>query len=114
MSRKPFRIENIGEIDDGRIAAAVNVELGRVVQDCINRPGDASARKVTIETIVKPQKGDDGVCVAVDVEFEVKSRVPSRRSKRYEMQTNAGGALVFNPASPDDVRQGTLDEMGGA
>lgn len=106
-------LATLGQLDLGKIDAAFAAELRHVVKDCIDRPHEESARKVVLELAVTP-RASDGVCSVVDGEFTLKSTVPPRRTRPYEMAVHASGQLLVNPESPDDIRQGTLDEVGGS
>lgn len=58
---------------------------------------------------MQPESDDSGGDLeSCDVRFEVKTTIPKRESKTYNMRASAFGALVFNELSPDDARQGTL------
>lgn len=105
-------LATLGQLDLGKVDAAFANELRHVVKDCIDRPHEGQARKVVIELAVTPRPSD-GVCSVVDGEFTLKSTVPPRRTRPYEMAVHASGALMVNPESPEDVRQGTLDELRG-
>jgi hypothetical protein len=101
---------SIKDLDNGRLNEAFRQELAHVVRDCNDRSNDQTARKVSLVFSVTP-KDDAGE--AVDVELEIKSTVPPRRSRPFEMAVDMrGGAgdLIFNDASPDNVKQRTLDE----
>jgi len=52
---KPFAIEDIGLLDDGRVARAINNDIKMTTCDCLDRPGDASKRKVIIEIEQTPE-----------------------------------------------------------
>lgn len=43
-------LESINDLDDGRVAVAFMQELRRAVTDCMDRPGDTTARSVSLET----------------------------------------------------------------
>lgn len=110
--KKPFKIADIGEVDEGRVATAIDMAIGDAAKDCGNRPGETTARKVVVTINLKPVADESGVCSATDVEFEINRKFPAKRSRTYEMGIHPGGGLLFNAASPDNVRQGTLDEAG--
>lgn len=103
-------LAELANIDNGKIAAVFQNELRRVVGDCVDRPTDDSARKVNMTVMVKPQESD-GVCATVEMEVVVKSSVPDRRTRPYQMEVHARGDVILNDASPDNIRQGTLDEV---
>jgi hypothetical protein len=103
-------LDTLKSLDMGKISAAFDHELRHVVKDCIDRPGDESTRTVALQMTVKPEPSD-GVCDTVMCEFTVTSKVPPRRSRQFQLQAHARGDVLVNTESPDDVRQGTLDEI---
>lgn len=107
-----FEISKLSSVDDGRIAAAVDLAIEQCSRDCVDRPGDSGTRKVTLEIGIKPEQGEDGSCETAAVEFQIKTSLPARRSKTFQMATKPSGMLEFNPASPDAIGQRTLDEAG--
>ena len=46
-----------------------------------------------------------------DGEFQIKTKIPARKSKLYSFQTNRKGHLVFSTTNPEDVNQTTLDDI---
>lgn len=108
----PMTLNSLGELDNGKIVAAFDHELRHVVRDCVDRPGDKSSRVVTLQLNVTPDPDERSLCETVLCEFTVKSQVPPRRTKAYQLEARANGAVLVNPASPESIRQGTLDEAG--
>ncbi len=104
-------LSSMQELDDGRVAAAFIAELKRVVLDCIDRPGDKSARKVALQFNLTPVIADDGTCEAASGEFKIKSTVPERKSKTYSFNVNKKGHLIYSSNSPEDVDQTTFDDL---
>ncbi len=105
MSRQQFRIEDLKKFDFGIVATAFNKQVERVVSDCMDRPTDDKAREVMLVLKAKPLavvSGSSVDCEAVDVEFEIRSRVPTLRSKIVRMEPKADGRLLFNPDNSDD------------
>lgn len=102
-----FTLATIAEMDGGRIKTAFEQALKRIEADCKDRPGVKAARKLELVLTMTPI-ADDGELDSVDVTFRIKDAVPKRESKSYNMQAVAGG-LLFNDASPEDVRQMSLD-----
>lgn len=111
MTLIPVTLETIKDLDDGRVAAAFALELKRAVNDCMDRPGDANARNVYLECKLTPVIGDDGQCEGANGEFQIKSKVPTRKSKTYSFGLNKKGFLYFSDESPDNVNQTTIHEM---
>ncbi len=112
MSREvQLTLENLKDLDFGKIGAAFNAELAHVTKDCLDRPGDTKCRKVSIMFILVPtpdtigngQPGD-----VIHVGCEISSSVPKRRTRIYEMSPRVNGMLTFHPESPEDPRADLL------
>jgi len=112
MARQQLKLATLPDIDGGKLAAAFDISLDAAIQDCLDRSSDTRARKVCLEITIKPNP-DEGVTDLIDVEGKIIAKVPARQSRIYQMQTHPTGRAFFNPASHDDVRQGTLDEAKG-
>ena len=112
MSQKRLNLAALIEIDDGRINQAVNIELTKLVHDIYDRGADGGKRSLIIEIGLTPIVSGGNVD-DVDVEVELASKAPKRRSKTYRMQQKGGQALVFNPHAPEEPRQRTIDERAG-
>ena len=111
MPMMELNLANLNELDDGRVSVAFMHELRRVVQDCMDRPGDTTARKVSLEFNLKPIIAEDGSCESADGDFKIKSTVPVRKSKNYSFNVNKKGHLIYSSNSPDDVDQTTFDDV---
>lgn len=97
----------------GSIDRLFSRQLQRAILDCDDRPGDKSARTVTVELKIKPvlQQGDGqggAAIIDVAVEAQVKSKLPNYISKTVECQVKNGGRAVFNDLSPDNANQPSL------
>ncbi len=103
-------LESIKDLDDGRVSVAFMHELKRAVADCQDRPGDKNSRTVTLEVKLEPVIDEGGQCEEVKGEFQIKSKVPQRKSKTFSFGVRRGGILVHNVDSPDDIDQKTLLE----
>jgi len=110
MTLKHFKIQEIGELDDGRVAAMINKCIRSVVDDCANRPGVTESRSVGVRFEVVPLVGEEAVCTEVIIEVVASTSLPKSRSKAIAMGVRPQGMLVFNSASVESVRQGTLDQ----
>ena len=108
MARKELTLDNLKDLDFGKIGEAFNQEIQRVVRDCNDRPGDKRARKVAIEFAVVPVLGEGGDCEECLVEAQITSAVPKRRTKVYTMLPNRNGQLAFHPELPDEPDGQTL------
>ena len=112
MAVKHLNFEALSEIDDGRIKEAWEQAAKRARDDCADRPGVLKARKVTLTMTLTPVSASDGSLDTVDVQFEIDDSLPKRISAAYNMKAVRGG-LLFNDLSPDDIKQGTLDDVAG-
>lgn len=111
MRQEQFTLENLRLLDFGKIGAAFNAELERVVKDCMDRPRDDNARKVSITFNLTPEADPTAIeadCEAVTVECEITSAVPKRRTKIYRMSPRQDGTLAFHPDIPEEPDGSTL------
>lgn len=112
MSFMEVNLQNLSELDDGRVAVAFMQELKRATADCIDRPGDKKPRIVTLEVRLEPVVDvESGQCEGANGEFQIKSRVPTRKSKTYSFGIKKTGQLYFSSESPDNVDQTTFDDV---
>lgn len=101
------------EIDSGRIKAALDLELQKMIEDCEDRPLVTKDRVVTLKIKLKPVCNDTTM-ESVDVSCEINGKVPVRATNAYNMRARkrAGHwSLVYNDLSKDNVNQRTLDEV---
>lgn len=104
-------LASLNDLDDGRVAVAFMQELRRAVQDCMDRPGDKNARSINLELKLTPVVGDEGQCDGAMGEFQIKSKVPTRKSKTYSFGTNTKGHLMYSANSPTNIDQTTFDDL---
>jgi hypothetical protein len=97
----------LAQLDESRVNKLLAVHLARIAQDCINRPGDKSPRKVSLEFAVVPVLDPEGFCESVRLSIERKSKVPTYRTKSYEMRVGTRG-FAFNVDFPDTLDQAPL------
>ncbi len=107
MALEKFTLATLADMDGGRIRAAFEQALKRIEADCKDRPAVKTGRRLELVLTMTPI-ADYGELDSVDVTFKIRESVPKRESKAYNMQAVAGG-LLFNDASPEDVRQKSLD-----
>lgn len=108
MSLEKFSLKSLSTIDGERIAIAFEQALRRVVQDCEDRPGDSTARTVTLTLAVKPRLDVEGICDDCNIQVAVTDSVPKRKSKVYNMSVRKGGHLLYNDDSLDNAKQETF------
>jgi hypothetical protein len=108
--REALKLENLKLLDFGKVGAAFDHELRHVVLDCMDRSMDKRPRKVSITFTIKPVVPVDSPadCSEVEVECEVTSTVPKRRTQIYKMRPTAKGELAFHPDLPAEPDEGTL------
>lgn len=105
---KEFTLDNLRHLDFGKAAEAFNQQIRRVANDCLDRPGDANPRKVNMEVMVKPAVNDDGSCDRVKLQIQVTSKVPSLRTRVYDVGLRKNGILAFSEDSPENFDQTTI------
>lgn len=113
MAMVELTLDSLKDLDDGRVALAFVHELRRVVTDCEDRPGDTSVRKVSLQAEIKPVVAPGGLLDGVTVGFQVKSSLPTKKSKVYTMNARRGGQLLFSSDNAEDYRQRSLLEGEG-
>lgn len=110
MAKQRLTLEALTGLDSGQAAAAFQHELKKAVKDCVDRPGEEGEREVTLKVKVKPALQSSGICTHASVDFECHSKIPRQKTRKYDMEVDARGELLFNPESPEDVNQQTIDE----
>jgi len=108
--KRELSLATLEHLDYGKLATAFQQHLRRAVADCLDRPGDDSARKVTITFEIKPASDQTGDCERCKVDAQVLSKVPAHRTRVLDMAPRKGGHLLFDDDSPDDVNQVTLGD----
>lgn len=109
---KTLSLETLPDLDGGRIQAAVDRELAHINRDLEDRPALDKARKLVIEISATPYASEKGGIGGAKVSVKVKSSVPDRQSKTFDMLPTQDG-LGWNELSPDDARQLTIDDARG-
>ena len=107
-------LDKMGQIDSGRAMVAFQNCLQRAVQDCIDRPGVKTKRKVILEIQVWPVPYVDGNtidCESISATIKAKCGIPQYETQELDFGFKNNGDLVFNPDSPTNHRQQTFDEM---
>jgi hypothetical protein len=97
------------KMDNGKVGAMFRSHLGKVVEDIQERSGDHTVRTVTLKMSLVPV-GDSGTVDDIKVSFSCNSNVPAVQTREYSMMPHGDRQLMFNDLSPDNVRQGTLDQ----
>ena len=98
---------NLESMDGGKIARLVKVNLQRLSQDCINRPNDDTPRRLSVEFEFIPLADETGECDSATCKILVKSKVPTYKSKKYEVRVGQRG-FAFDADFPDSIDQAPL------
>lgn len=109
---KKFELSALSDLDGGRVNIAFNQALSRVIGDCEDRPGEKTARTVTMQLAVVPVLDESGVCDDAKVQIVITDSVPKRKTRVYDMalkKNQKGASLLFRPDSLDEVEQDTFD-----
>ncbi|MGA2035378.1 MAG: hypothetical protein ABSG68_24285 [Thermoguttaceae bacterium] len=113
MPLQRLTLANIGELDNGLALETFQTALKRAVKDCLDRPGDKRARKVTLQMNVTPVAQIQGNAIDCDGAkgvFLCKCRIPDYETREVDFGVQQTGDLLFNPDSPNDHKQITLLE----
>ncbi len=100
-------LANLASLDDGKVNRLLRFHLQRIAQDLMARPGEPSARKLTLQISFKPIASQEGECESAHCEIEAKSSIPIYRTKPYQMRV-ANGGMSFNQDFPDSIDQPSL------
>ena len=112
MALEKFNLESLGDLDGGRVAAAFEQALKRCRMDCEDRPGVRAPRKINVVLTIEPNMTEKGDLQSVQVDAQISETLPKRQSASCQMAVD-GEAIYFNDLSPDNPKQGTLDDQGG-
>ncbi|MDD4888300.1 MAG: hypothetical protein PHU85_00075 [Phycisphaerae bacterium] len=110
-------LEELRNLDSGRVATAFEQAMKRIVADCEDRPGEERPRKLELSAEITPVCGEDGKCEGVRGKFQIRDKIPTRRSKVYSFGVKSGGRLYFSDEDPSNVEQltfGDVEEDGRA
>lgn len=117
MPHLKLTLDNIKEIDLGRMSKTLTMLLTRAAKDCMDRPHEPKARTVSLEfaMVPVPMTRTDGSplegCEEVHVQIQFPTKTPVYRSKEMSMGLKADGTVFFNPDSLNNIKQATfIDE----
>lgn len=107
------KLENLALLDHGKVAAAFQKHLDRLVQDMRDRPQDKTARSLTLAFTFVPVMDEARELESVVAEVEFKSKVPVMRTNPLSFGVKRGGQLFFAPDAPDNSAQRTFTPEPG-
>ena len=114
-----FKFEDLGKVDSGKVVVALNHALLQCIRDVQDRPFEEAARTVSLKIDLTPildaAEAKEGRCVldTIGMQFKLNPSMPKQQTMVYPMIPTSSGALLFNPDSPRNPRQHTLDFDGG-
>lgn len=109
--RQDFGFTSLGELDNGKVGIAFNALVKEVSKDIADRPHDKTTRKITVVLELRPDPDkESGAGDRANMEISLHANVPKRRTRQFAVGIKPSGSMFFNPDSPDDPHQGTLDE----
>lgn len=105
-------LETLGVVDP-RIEAMFQKHIRNIVDDVLNRPGDAGERKLILEFSVRPQvevnpETGEATCDEIKLSLVGKSKVPTHQTRAFPMKLIKGQGLAFNREIPEDLHQPSL------
>jgi len=103
-------LRTLKDLDFGKLDEAFKRQMRACVTDCLDRPGDTSARSVELKFVLAPDADQGGTCEKVNLQVHIRSKVPAHRTRLFVCEPRTTGALVVNAESPEDPAQRTLDE----
>lgn len=113
MSVNQLTLENLKDLDDGLLAAALDANIREVIRDLNDRPSDERPRKVVMTLSFCPEHmGND--LDRVKLEHRVTTSIPGREGRECVLTPKRLGkelALLF-ATSGTDARQPHLDFDG--
>lgn len=102
-----LQFRSLEDLYDGKVAAVLQHHLQQICRDCMDRPGDANKRSVTLKFIALPILDQDGTADRAGVEIECFSKTPIHRTNPIPMKLTKNG-FFFNQDLPDDLDQPSL------
>jgi hypothetical protein len=95
----------------GIVDAMFQEEIKKVIGDMYDRATISASRQITIGLHFTPVVDGQGGLVEIKTSFEVHSKLPRKRTREISMATQGGEGFKFNDAAPENVHQGTLDQL---
>jgi hypothetical protein len=113
MSNELFQLtaSTLAKLDRGAAAKALDTAIAAAVHDCLDRPTDERARKITLTLELAPIKeviGNVISCEGASGKFKVRYRQPDWESLKLDFGVRENGMLVFAEMSPANHQQPTL------
>ncbi len=111
MSLKVLNLQSMAELSHGSVGVAVDKLIRQAIRDCIDRPGDNRARKLTVQIEFTPTARVDGqsvTCEGAKAIAKARLKTPDYETGVLDLMVRENGSCVFAPASPENAAQATM------
>ena len=78
MPLQKLSLSTLSDLDAGGVLAFEKL-LSRAASDCLDRPNDPTARKITLELEVTPVLEQDLTCSEAKIRFHATAKLPTSR-----------------------------------
>lgn len=109
MAIKEVTFQDLVEMDDGKLALAINKALKRAAADCEDRPNVKRPRSISINLSIRPVPDDSGFASDCKYGFVISESLPKRASREFVFGLRKNGVMTFNPDSLNDHNQQTFE-----
>lgn len=107
----PLTLATLKKLDLGRVGMAFDRLLKQAISDCVDRPGDDRARKVTLQIDLVPVKQvhDNTIsCEGAKGAVKAKLALPNYETQTLDFGVKQSGHAYFAEESPANHQQATL------
>ncbi len=111
MTLHYVNLESLKTLDGGRVSEAFDQAVRRAVADCDDRPAEKKPRVVMLQATLVPIVDEGGMLDGVNCDFQVRDKLPTRKSKVYNFGLKQDGKLFFSDEDPTNHRQLTFGDV---
>lgn len=108
MALQVFKVSSLSDVDNGRLARAIELQVRRVIDDCRDRAGLKTARKVAIEFMFSPIADETGDLMSAAFNYRIATTIPPQQREGLSFDVQKNGALLFSVFAPDNASQRTI------
>ena len=111
MALKVLNLQSMADLSHGAVGVAVDKLIRQAIRDCIDRPGDDRARKLTVQIEFTPTAHIDGqsvTCEGAKAVAKASLKCPNYETGVLDLAVRENGAALFAPNSPENVAQATM------
>jgi hypothetical protein len=103
---KELKMENLHQLDGGKLAACFDHHLQNILRDCEDRPHEDGKRKLVLESEVSPVADDVSISHVTTV-YNVKASVPKAKTRPIVLpakvtKDSQGRARIETSFEPSD------------